>query len=270
MKIKIAYQQLAIFVLIAFSLISCTNSPTSAVSTSIPPHVEPTPTSPAITPTSTNTAIPTALATPAFITDYEFPDSIKPANQYLFYLHGKIIEDQGIPAVSPDYGEYEYEAILEKLSGFGFVVISEQRPKNADGVKYAKRSAEQITDLLDAGVPAKNITVVGVSKGSYIATYVSHFLENEEVNYVILGSCYPDEIELLKQNQIILHGNVLSIYDSVDIYAGSCEELFSLSEGHGGLSRHDEIVLNIGTGHGILYKPLDEWILPTVEWARKP
>ncbi len=40
---------------------------------------------------------------------------------------------------------------------------------------------------------------------------------------------------------------------------------------HGGGSsrpeRHEELILNIGTGHGILYKPLDEWILPTVEWA---
>ena len=270
MKFKVAYQQLVIFVLIAFSLFSCAKSPTGIVSTSTPRYVEPTPTSPEIAPTSTNTAIPTASATPSFIKDYEFPDSIEPTEQYLFYLHGKIIEDQGILAVSPDYGEYEYEAILEKLSGFGFVVISEQRPKNADGVKYANKTADQITDLLDAGVPAKNITVVGVSKGSYIAIYVSHFLENEEVNYVILGSCYPDEVEILKQNQIFLNGNVLSIYDSVDKYASSCEELFSLSESHGGLSRHDEIVLNIGTGHGILYKPLDEWILPTVEWAENP
>jgi len=258
-----AYQQTIIFVLIASSLISCTSTPTSAISTSTPPQVEPTPSSSVSTSTSTNTA-------PAFITSYEFPDSIEPENQYLFYLHGKIIEDQGIPAISPDYGEYEYEAILERLSGFGFVVISEQRPKNADGVKYAKRTADQITDLLEAGVPAKNITVVGVSKGSYIAIYVSHFLENEKVNYVILGSCHPNEVEILKQNQIFLNGNILSIYDSVDQYAGSCEDLFSLSESHGGLSRHDEIVLNIGTGHGILYKPLDGWILPTVEWAGKP
>ena len=270
MKFRMAYQQTVIFVLITAPLIGCTSTPTGAVSTSTPPHVEPTPTSLVSTPTSSNTAIPKAPASHAFITDYAFPNSIEPANQYLFYLHGKIIEDQGIPAVSPDYGEYEYEAILERLNEFGFVVISEQRPKNTDGVKYAKRTAEQITDLLNAGVPAKNITVVGASKGSYIAIYVSHFLDNKEINYVILGSCDPGEVEILKQNQIFLNGNVLSIYDSVDQYAGSCEELFSLSENHGGLSRHDEIVLNIGTGHGILYEPLDEWILPTVKWAGKP
>jgi hypothetical protein len=215
------------------------------------------------------TTVAPQASSPSELTKYEFPNSIEPSDQYLFYLHGKIIEDQGIPAVSPDYGEYEYEAILERLSGFGFVVISEQRPKNTDGVKYARKVVAQIKALLEAGVPAKNITVLGVSKGSYIAIFASHFLENDEVNYVLLGSCHPDEIELLKQNQITLHGNILSIFDSVDKYAGSCEELFLLSESNGGLSRHDEIVLNIGTGHGILYQPLDEWILPTVDWANK-
>jgi hypothetical protein len=44
--------------------------------------------------------------------------------------------------------------------------------------------------------------------------------------------------------------------------------LFSLSEGKG-IARYDEIVLHIGTGHGILYEPLDEWILPVVKWANQ-
>jgi hypothetical protein len=62
---------------------------------------------------------------------------------------------------------------------------------------------------------------------------------------------------------------VLSIYDSADELAGSCQSLFSFSEGRG-LSRHDEIVLNIGTGHGILYQPLDEWMMPILQWAEYP
>jgi hypothetical protein len=186
----------------------------------------------------------------------------------MLYLHGKIIEDQGIPAISPEYGEYEYEAILGRLSGYGFVLISEQRQKNTDGVAYAKRIIEQVATLLDAGVPAKNITVVGASKGAGIAIYVSHYLENKEVNFVIMAICHPDEVEALKQGQIFLYGNILSIYDSADEFAGSCQELFSFSEGKG-ISRHDEIVLSIGTGHGILYQPLDEWIIPTVQWAGK-
>jgi hypothetical protein len=222
--------------------------------------------SPAPTP---NEATPQA-SHPSEFTEYEFPHAIDPAKQYLFYLHGRIIEEQGVSAVSPEFGAYEYEAILEKLRRHGFVVISEQRPKNTEGVEYANRVTEQITTLLNAGVPAKNITVVGASKGAGIAVYISHFLANEEINFVIMGICHPDEVEGLKQQQISLYGNVLSIYDSADYeFAGSCEELFSFSEANGGLSRHDEIVLNIGTGHGILYKPLDEWILPTVQWANK-
>ena len=41
-----------------------------------------------------------------------FPDVIDPAKRYMFYLHGKILEDQGIPAVSPEFGEYQYKEIL--------------------------------------------------------------------------------------------------------------------------------------------------------------
>ena len=65
-----------------------------------------------------------------------------------------------------------------------------------------------------------------------------------------------------------LSGNVLSIYDSSDAYAGSCEGIFALSEGKG-LGQHEELVLHLGTGHGILYEPLSEWVLPTVQWANQ-
>ena len=86
-----------------------------------------------------------------------------------------------------------------------------------------------------------------------------------------MGICNSEIVADFKQNQIFLYGKVLSIYDFADVqYGGSCEELFTLSEGNGGFSRHDEIVLNIGTGHGILYKPLDEWITPVIQWARSP
>jgi hypothetical protein len=236
-------------------------------------------TKPAIPPgptmVATSTSMPTETLspslTPANISElpaYDFPVSIDPSKQYLFYLHGKIVEDQGIHAVSPDYGEYEYEAILNKLSDYDFIVISEHRAKNTDGIEYAKKVVNQITALLKAAVPAKNITVVGASKGAGIAIEVSHLLENKEINFVIMGICNPEEVEVLKQNQTFLYGNVLSIYDSVDEFGGSCQELFALSE-TSGLARHDEIVLHVGNGHGILYKPLDEWIMPAVEWARE-
>ncbi len=210
------------------------------------------------------TASPTSESS-LFLTMYAFPASIDPTKRYIFYLHGRIIEDQGIPAVSPEYGSYEYETILDKLASHGFTVISEQRSKNMDGIKYAERVAEQVTKLLNSGVPAKHITVVGASKGAAITIAISSFLANSELNFVLMGTCDSEAIQFSKHQNLYLYGNVLTIRDFVDSFSGSCEELFAFSEGK--LARHEEIVLQVGTGHGILYKPLDEWILPAVQWA---
>lgn len=252
-------QKTVLIILMTVFLMGCNRAPMEMVSTPTPVATN--------NPPVTNTALPQATSTPKG-KPYEFPEIIDPSRSYLFYLHGRIIEDQGIPAISPEFGEYEYEAILKTLESYGFVVISEQRPKDTDGVEYARKLTEQVKTLLNAGVPAKKITVVGASKGAGITIFVSHYLENKEINFVIMGICHPDEVQALKQNQISLYGNVLSIYDSVDNYAGSCQKLFSFSDGKG-ISRYEEVVLHIGTGHGILYQPLDEWILPAVEWAEK-
>ena len=214
----------------------------------------------------TSTISPTS-DTSLFLTQYIFPTSIEPTNRYMFYLHGKIIEDQGIPAVSPEYGTYEYEAILEKIAKHGLTVISEQRQENTNGMKYAERVAEQVTELLNAGVPTKNITVVGASKGAAIAIAISNILANQELNFVLIGTCDADTVQLYKQQYVFLYGNVLTIRDAVDELSGSCQELFVLSEEK--IARHEELVLNIGSGHGILYKPLDEWIIPAVQWAEQ-
>ena len=197
---------------------------------------------------------------------YEFPETIDPSKRYLFYLHGKIIEDQGLAAVSPEYGEYEFEAILEELSRHGFLLIGEIRAQNTDPEEYARKVADQAAALLDAGVPPGNISVVGASKGAGITIFVSNQLKNKEINYVLLAICHPDQVRHFIKEEIYLVGNVLSIYDSNDQFAGTCQDLFSYSESNG-IGKFDEIVLDVGTGHGILYQPIDEWILPTVRWA---
>ena len=249
MKIRIA-SCFVTLILLTIILAGCGNlAPTASSDETIP---------------VTFTASPTSDSS-LFLSQYVFPTSIDPTARYIFYLHGRIIEDQGIPAVSSDYGVYEYEAILEKLASHGFTVISEQRSKNADGMKYAERIARQVTELLNAGVPAQNITIVGASKGGWITIAASNFLASKELNFVVMGVCDPDNVQLNKQQNIFLYGNILTIRDTADGFAGSCEELFNFSKGK--IAHHEEIVLHVGTGHGILYKPLDEWILPTVQWA---
>ena len=204
-----------------------------------------------------------------WIANYQFPELINPTGHYLFYLHGKIIEDQGITAFSPVYGAYDYEGILESFSHHGFIVISEHRSKETDSLVYARKVINQVDDLLRAGVPENSITVLGASKGALIAIMVSNLLEKTDIKFVLLGICHPDVVAELIQNNTILCGNVLSIYDATDTWAGTCQELFDLSEVNEKI-RYKEIMLTIGLGHGILYQPLDDWVIPTVEWASDP
>ena len=260
-------RQIIVFILLV-CLAGCGNPPAETLPTSTPTEVAQ---AGPLTDTPTKSPSPTAThpqtSPTSELTRYEFPTSIDPARRYMFYVHGKIIEDQGLPAVSPEFGEYEYLAILERLASYDFVVISEQRTKDANSWVYAQRVVAQIELLLAAGVQPGHITVVGASKGAYIAVFVSHQLKNSGVNFVLLGTCHPDTIREWQQNQLSLRGNILAISDSVDEYAGSCEDMFASSVGQE-LGRHDEVILHLGNGHGLLYQPLDEWILPTVEWAQ--
>lgn len=263
-KMPIWFLQITAFLLLVLVSFGCQPAPDETEETVI---LEGTATDQMLT-AGTLTPISTSQPTPAVdLSKYAFPKSIDTQRRYLFYLHGKIIENQGLPAVDPEYGEYEYGAILAKLSDYGFTVISEQRPKDADSLIFAQRTAGQVTDLLNAGVPPENITVVGASKGGYMTILTSNILKNKQINYVIMAICNPEVINDFKMNDVYLYGNVLSIYDSKDKYASTCEEFFSISKDVG-LNQFDEIVLEIGTGHGILYKPLDEWINPVVDWAK--
>jgi hypothetical protein len=191
------------------------------------------------------------------------PARAEPNADYLFFLHAKIVEDQGLRPISPQYGVYDYEEMLNVFRDHGLVVISEARPKDTAPEPYTAKLIEQINVLLQAGVPPQRITVLGASKGAVLAMLVSSQLRNKRVNFIIMGNCN----DWVRQNfKIDLHGNVLSIYDINDEFGQSCEPFFAQSTG---LNRSREIKLEIGAGHGILFKPLQEWVAPAIEWARQ-
>lgn len=185
-------------------------------------------------------------------------------NRYIFYLHGKIIEDQGIPAVSERFGTYEYQNILDTLENAGFKVISEKRPRNTDPDVYANKVVAQIENLINTGVAPEKITIVGASKGAWIAIMASSKLKNEKVNFVFMGICTEDSLAYFESNKISVCGNILSIYEHSDTGVSSCEKLIDGSL-CAGISK--EIELNLGTGHGFLFKPSRGWITPVIQWA---
>ena len=203
-----------------------------------------------------------SAAAPAGIVLDSFPSTPDPALRYAIYLHGRIVEDQGRHAVSKELGAYDYDGIVKALARPGVAVIGELREKNADPKVAAEHVVDGVKRLLAAGVPARNITVVGASKGSLIAMLASTALPERDVGYVIMSNCNEwaaDNFELS------LHGRVLSIFEASDEMAGTCGPLFEHSTA---LAGHDEIRLDTGLGHGYLYRPLKEWIEPAAAWIQ--
>jgi hypothetical protein len=194
----------------------------------------------------------------------DVPEKIDARARYLFYLHGRIVEDKGIRPVSERHGVYEYEKIVEAFKGAGFNVISEARAKDTDVRQYAAKVAGQIDSLLKAGVSPRHVTVVGASKGSMIAMHASSLLKQGDVNFVLIAGCGE---QTLKNPELNLNGRVLSIYDASDEGAGTCEKLFARSAG---LDKRRELKLNLRLGHGFIYRPLEEWVEPAVAWAKEP
>jgi|SRR5689334_14733229 pimeloyl-ACP methyl ester carboxylesterase len=191
------------------------------------------------------------------------PSKIDVRARYLFYLHGYIVEAGNIRPVSPTFGVYEYEQILKTFKRRGFIVISEARKKDPDIEPYAHKVAAQVEQLLRGGVPPKQITVVGGSQGSWIAMLASTYLKNRELNFVLLSGGAADDGLL---DLVDLHGNVLSIHERSEDLPQSCEKFRTDATG---ISNWKEIELNTGLKHGFLFRPIKDWVEPTIAWAKR-
>ena len=111
------------------------------------------------------------------------------SKKYMFYLHGAIVQDMGINAVSDEFGKYEYNNILDSLRRHGFVILSEVRPKGTIVEKYATKVSRQIDSLLRKGIQPENVVIVGASQGAYIAIEVANTLKNARIKFAILALC---------------------------------------------------------------------------------
>jgi hypothetical protein len=191
----------------------------------------------------------------------EVPADLDPADRYLIYLHGAIIETEGIRPTHPDFGVYEYREILETFADRGLVVISKARPAGTDGMAYASKVVDQVRSLSDAGVPGHHITVVGFSKGGGIAIVASAMLMRDDVNFVFMAACAP---WLDDHPEIVARGKLLSLYEASDHNFGSCGSLFDRDPNP---LDNREMMLEVGGGHGAFYQPRPQWVEPVLEWV---
>ena len=190
--------------------------------------------------------------------------SIKENNTHIFYLHGKIVQEQGINAVSEKFGKYEYTRIIDSLRIIGGSEIhAEIRKSNTNFDEFCIHTSNQIDSLIRNGIPSENITIVGASMGGVMAMKISSINKNP-VNYIFLGS-NNDSIE--KDYDFNLHGRILGIYEKSD---SICDKSYQYW-----INKSKEVIefkqLKIETelGHGFLYHPLKEWINPVKKMVKE-
>ncbi len=183
------------------------------------------------------------------------------ATRHLIFLHGKIVENEGRHPTSPDFGVYDYDGILDSLRHAGFVVLSEQRPPGTDAAAFADHVAHQVDSLLALGIPPTDVTVVGFSKGGWIAILASARLQNPALSFVFMGACGPWAFE----PDLHVAGRLLSLYETSDTLGISCDRMFAHARPG---TRHQELALSLGLGHGTFFLPRPDWLVPAIAWAR--
>lgn len=197
------------------------------------------------------------------LTSFSQTETAKKEQRYIFFLHNAYVEQNDLSVAHPEYGKAEYNEILASFRKDNFIVYSEIRSKNTNAAEYAKKIVKQIKGLLKKGIFPNKITVIGTSKGGYIAQYVSTYLANPDVNFVFIGCFRDSDIEEIPD--INFCGNILTIYEKSDVYGVSAikrKETSKLKINH-----FKEIELNTNLKHGFLYKASDNWIAPSKKWA---
>ena len=179
----------------------------------------------------------------------------------VIYLHGRIIEEQGANAVSPEFGPYAFRAIVDSLRAGGATVLADLRPAGTDMDRYAARVAGQVDSLIRAGVPARRITVVGFSKGGLIAVLASARVQRPDVRFVFLAGC---NTELGSSTGPRVGGRIRSVIEASDSLASSCRPLFARARAG---TVYDEYLLHTGLKHGTFYQPRAEWLGLVRSWV---
>ncbi|WP_400079870.1 YqiA/YcfP family alpha/beta fold hydrolase [Winogradskyella sp. R77965] len=184
-------------------------------------------------------------------------------DRFVFFLHNRFLETHELEESHPDFGRTEYKEILSEFEKSGLKVISEKRNGNVNAREYAQEVVKQIDSLISSGVEPNKITIVGTSKGGYIAQYVSTLINNPNLNFVFIASYRENDIQNIPD--INYCGNILNIFEKSDPYGVSAIKRKENSTCD--IENFKEIELNTGMGHGFLFKPLKEWIEPTIQWA---
>jgi hypothetical protein len=200
----------------------------------------------------------------------DVPAKVDPTARYLIYIHGARPESFPLSEPHPTRGLFEYQNILNAFAANGFEVISELRIQRTNPRRYARtRILGQVRSLIAAGVPARNITLAGFSKGGLIAMIVGTQAKQPKLNIINMAGCGKGQFRqayasFLANDASKLSGRMLSIYDQADKISGTCQETIAKAP----RVTFQEEVLTVRGGHGTFYAPRKAWIDRVVTWAK--
>lgn len=192
---------------------------------------------------------------------FDFPVNIQSDANHVFYSHGLIVEGTDPRPVHPEFGVYQFPEIIQVLHASGNInLIAHHRPAGTVPENSAQQLTGWVHDLLAAGVPAENITLVGFSRGAQITLLAANALHESGINTVIMGVCFDGDYP--SNPPLELGGHILSLYETSDVVQ-SCSSLLQRSTEAYSVQ---EIAITTGLRHGAFYKPLDAWLNPLRDW----
>jgi predicted esterase len=148
------------------------------------------------------------------------PSQILPHKKYLFYLVGDVGE--GMTA-------QEFSRISEEFVKLGFLVICNPVRNSNYTKRYIDGISTEVKSLLSAGVPAKNIILLGYSSGGMVALQIATELNNPGLNYVIIAGVpkKSGRVRFPQDVKIDPVGMIWNIYGKKDRDFGSLREFMS-------------------------------------------
>ncbi len=191
-----------------------------------------------------------------------FPEKIYPDEKYVFYSHGLIVEGDNLMPVDKRWGVYDFIAVRKALADPHYNLIAYHRPKKTVPDEFAQKLATDVRKLLQAGVKAENITLLGFSRGGEITLLALDKLRLDKINTILLAVCGGF---VKKHQEYQAYGNLYSIYETSD-FAGSCQ---FLTDRNNSTHSFQETSISTGKEHGAFYQPLAEWIVPVKAWLKK-
>ncbi len=182
---------------------------------------------------------------------------IDPTAKYIFYFHPRFPPGSTDRLASVGY---DYEGTLAALRAEGFTVVSEVRPQELPWIEEADRSAPAVRKLLDAGVPASHITLVGFSKGAVIALMIGARLGEADIRIVGLSTCSSS---WANNEEITFHstqfvGRILLLDDAGKSPITRC-----------GIAGALEKQFSEGQGVALFLKPRDIWLKEIASFAAR-